>query len=395
MKDSRAIDFLKLRAEAGNLGYLSSNPSTFLYENKWSSESGITLGAYSGTTRWQGTQSSAGTQNTSYNKWKNPDLDWEIVKEYSFGIDALLFNRRLSLTANYYNSLHDGQWATSPNQFPIMSGLLVTPTTNYQATRYYGGEIYARYSDNIGEFGYSIGASLALPRTKYVRLDEPNYREDYLVRTGTATDLRYGYIYDGVYATDEEAQAVSQTFDATLHAGDFKYVDVNNDGVLDSNDMVPIGNSTPRAYYTINLAFSYKNFDLTIVGDGKAGYDLSMVSSYYQGGYGDNNYSDYIVNNYQTNYPPLTYYIVNNNFLTSNYWQQKGDYFKIQNVELAYNFSNAALKKIGLNRVRVFVRGANLATFTKVKDVDPESIYAGIDRYPLNKTYTGGFNLTF
>ena len=92
----------------------------------------------------------------------------------------------------------------------------------------------------------------------------------------------------------------------------------------------------------------------------------------------------------------MTYNKVNNNFIGSDFWLTKGGYFKIQNVELAYNLPADKLYNIiGTRGIRLFVRGANLLTFSKVKDVDPESINSGIETYPLMKTYSGGIKLTF
>jgi hypothetical protein len=86
---------------------------------------------------------------------------------------------------------------------------------------------------------------------------------------------------------------------------------------------------------------------------------------------------------------------VNNNFQNSDFWLTNGGYFKIQNIELAYNFSSKAARFVFARNVKFFVRGANLLTITDVKDVDPESPNSGIEMYPLFRTFTGGINITF
>ena len=394
MKNVKFLDFLKLRAEYGVLGVLESSPALFHYENKWNCGSGTSFGPNT-SNRWMGGTDMWSPYSTSYNKWKNPNLDWEIRKELSVGLDALMLDKRLSLGVTYYNVLHDNQWVKPVNQFPSVSGLMVVPYMNYNQTRYFGGELAAKWTDKVADFKYSIGGTVSIPRTKRERYDEPNYRETYQYRTGLPIDAYFGYIYDGVYESDEEAQSVRQQFDAELHKGDFKYVDVNKDGVLDNNDMVNLSNTTPKVFYALNLGFEYKGFELHVVADGKAGFDIVKNNRYFQNGWGDNNYSKYVVENVGNNYPRLTYNKVANNYQASNYWLMKGNYFKIQNVELAYNLKCPSFEKIGLDKVRFFVRGANLLTLSGVKDVDPESPNSGIDRYPLNKTFTGGFSLTF
>ena len=394
MKDIKFLDFLKLRAEWGMLGMLTSDPRLFHYENKWQSGSGEKFGPHSNN-KWMGGSGQWTPHKTYYNKWKNPNLDWEVRKELSVGIDALMFNKRLALGVTYYNVLHDNQWVKPVNMFPSVSGLQAIPYMNYNQTRYFGAETAAKWTDKVGDLKYSVGATVSLPRTKRVRYDEPNYREEYLRHEGLPTDAYFGLIYDGVYQTDEEAQSVNQQYDAELHKGDFKYVDVNHDGNIDDNDKVNLGNTSPKVFYALNLGFEYKNFELHVVADGKAGFNIVKDNRYFQNGWGDGNYSKYVVDNVGGDYPRLTYNKVSNNFQNSSYWLMKGNYFKIQNVELAYNFRCPSFEKIGLEKVRFFVRGANLLTISGVKDIDPESPDSGIDRYPLNKTFTGGFSLTF
>jgi hypothetical protein len=140
---------------------------------------------------------------------------------------------------------------------------------------------------------------------------------------------------------------------------------------------------------------SYKGFDLTVIGTGRAFYDVALTNKYFWNGWGDNNYSNFVKDNIGGAYPRLTYNKVENNFKGSNYWLTKGGFFKIQNVELAYTLSQKAAYSLSARGVRFFVRGANLLTVSKLKDVDPESLSSGIDSYPLFKTVTAGVKLTF
>lgn len=393
MNDLNFVDFLKLRAEWGILGYLSSTPILSQFENKWQTGNGTNFGPNS-SNKWMG-----GSQwtpaYTFYNKWKNPDLNWETRNEFSVGLDALLFGKSLSVSVTYYHSKHTGEWVRPTNQFPGMVGLLEIPYMNFNNTLYYGGEIAARYNGKVGDFSYIIGGSFSMPRTKRLRYDEPNYKWDYQYHEGKPTDALFGLVYDGRYASDAEASSVNQLFDVELHEGDFKYKDLNGDNVIDENDKTQIGNTSPKYIYTLNLGFKFKDFELTITGDGKAGFDIQKTNRYFQNGWGDNNYSEYVKNNIGGNYPRLTYYKVNNNFQMSDFWIMDGTYFKIQNVELAYTLRLPFFKDMGLQKMRVFARGANLLTISRVKDVDPESVNAGVTTYPLNRTFTAGFNLTF
>jgi hypothetical protein len=199
----------------------------------------------------------------------------------------------------------------------------------------------------------------------------------------------------GRFASDAETLVVPQLYDQALHAGDLKYKDMNGDGYIDDSDQSPIGHTTPRLFYSVNLKLNYKGFEIYALGTGRAFYDIGLTNQYFWNGWGDNNYSDFVRENIGGGYPRLTYNKVNNNFVGSTFWLVKGDFFKVQNVELSYTFPANALKVIGARGTRLFIRGANLLTISKIKDVDPESISSGVDYYPLFRTFTAGFKLTF
>ena len=237
-----------------------------------------------------------------------------------------------------------------------------------------------------------------MPKAVWERVDEPDYRYDYQLRTGEDVDAIRGLTYLGRFATDEEAMQVPQLFDDVLHAGDLKYKDMNGDGVVDDNDQSKIGNFFSKLLYALEAHVGYKNFDLTVVGTGRAFYDILQNNRYFWNGWDDNTYSQFVADNVMNNgtaYPKLTYYKVNNNFETSDYWLTDGSFFKIQNVELAWNVPVAKMQWAGVRGIRIFARGANLYTFSKVKDVDPESISSGVSNYPLFRTVTTGVKLTF
>jgi hypothetical protein len=174
---------------------------------------------------------------------------------------------------------------------------------------------------------------------------------------------------------------------------------MNNDGVVDDNDQSQIGSSAPKLYYAIDTRFSYKDFELTMIGTGRAFYDVLLSGNiYYNNGSGDNTYSKFVVDNVLNNgteYPKLTYYRINNNFQGSEYWMRKAGFFKIQNVELAYNIPVAKFGWSGIRGFKVFARGANLFTFSNLDDLDPESTTSGVYNYPMFRTITGGVKLTF
>ena len=394
MSNMKYIDFLKLRAQAGILGY-ENFLSPYLYRDRWVAGGGAAFGPHTAN-RWFGNTPETAVRPIYPGRVGHSGLTWETRKEFTIGMDALLLKQKLSVEVNYYNNLHDGIITQLTNTVPYLAGISsALPSINYNTIRYYGLETGIQFADNSGRLKYSIGGNATIQNSKYEKFNEPDYRFEYQYLTGESVDAYRGLTYLGKFQSDPEALEVPQAFDAILKAGDLKYKDMNEDGFIDENDMSVIGHTTPRLIYALNAHLRYKNFEISAIGTGCAFYDLPLTNSYYWNGWGDNNYSNFVRDNIGGAYPRLTYYKVNNNFVNSNFWLVKGDYFKIQNVELALYISPDKLKIIHSRGARLFVRGANLLTISKVKDVDPESINSGVTTYPLYKTFTGGVKLTF
>jgi hypothetical protein len=389
------LNFLKLRAQAGILGNEIDLPP-FYYVDRWNiNTSGTTFGPYS-SNQWFGSTGDGSVPRSYLQRTGNPDLTWETAKEFSLGFDALLMNEKLSLEVTYYNNVRDGQIVQVINNLPYLAGLSgARPVYNYNKTKYYGLETGLQYSERSGDLFYSIGVSGVIQNSERLKYDQPNYRNEYQNRVGKPTDAIFGQTYLGKFTSDAEALVVPQRFDDVLHTGDLKYKDLNGDGIVDDNDQSQIGHAAPRLYYSLNARVAYKNFELALIGTGKAFYQVGLTNEYFWNGWGDDTYSNFVRDNIGGDYPRLTYYKVNNNFLTSDFWLRDGGYFKLQNVELAYNLPSKITGVIGGRLIRLYVRGANVLTLSKIKDVDPESLSSGVTGYPLYKTFTGGIKFNF
>lgn len=391
----KGIDYLKVRAEAGVLGFESFLPP-FYYLDRWGVNStGSAFGPYS-TGQWFGSNTDNSVYRTSPGRVGNPDLTWEKRKEFNIGIDGLFLKRRLSVEINYFNQLRDGIVSQLVNTVPMVVGVSTArPWYNYNRLRYKGVEMALQYTDRVGELRFSLGGNATIQNSEVLKWDEPDYRFDYQSPTGKPVDAYWGQTYLGKFTNDAETTVVPQLYDTVLQAGDLKYQDTNNNGVVDDNDQSQIGHTSPRLIYALNLRLAFRNIELTAIGNGRAFYDIPLTNKYFWNGWGDNNYSDFVKENMDGQYPRLTYYKVNNNFVNSDFWLRDGGFFKIQNVELAYNVPVGLGNIINARGIRIYVRGANVFTFSKIKDVDPESINSGITSYPLFKTFSGGVKLTF
>ena len=393
MQDVKWIDYLKVRGQAGVIGY-DTFGSQDLYEDYYVKSKGINFGSYTTNYQWLGSSNRYQSYINTISRLGNPDLTWEKRKEITAGIDVLLLRKRLSLEVNYFNTKREGIITNMSSVLPKLYGMDGIGTyENYNDIRYRGWEAALYWSDRIGKVEYTAGGSISTLKGKYLRYSE-NVVYDYQRVTGSATGSYRGYVCLGKFTSQEEIDtSPRQLFDDEVQVGDLKYADLNNDGLIDSNDTRVIGNTTPKVNYSVSINLRYRNFDLTIVGTGRAGFDTALTNSWYWNGWGTDNYSTFVRDNIGGDYPRLAYVKSNNNFQNSSFWLRDGGYFKIQNVELGYNlrFRSQSVFK-GL---RVFLRGANLCTISGIKDVDPENINSGVTEYPLYRTFTAGFKLSF
>lgn len=393
LKGSGWVDYLKLRAQAGVIGY-NSFGALDLYEDEYLKEKGVNFGPASTDFEWIGGSTKYQSYKTTLQRLGNKNLTWEKRKEITAGIEAKFFGNRLSVDANYFRTLRDGIITNTSNVNPKVFGFNGVATyDNYNKIRYQGTEVALNWTDKIGDFEYSVGGWAVYNRGKYLRYSE-NQINDYNKVEGSMVGDYHGYVYLGKYESAEDiASSPEQTFDSEVQAGDLKYKDLNGDGKIDSNDRTIIGNTSPKLNYAVNIYLKYKGFDFTVVGTGKAFFDIPLTNSYFWNGWGQNNYSKFVSENIGGDYPRLSYDKITNNFQTSRFWLRKGDWFKIQNVE--FGWSTSFRNSNWIRGIRIFARGSNLLTISGIKYNDPESTSAGVTTDPLYRTFTGGVKLNF
>ncbi|MDR3261295.1 MAG: SusC/RagA family TonB-linked outer membrane protein [Tannerella sp.] len=399
LKEVSSLDFLKIKAEGGLLHYDGSMSAYRDVDNFSWQTNGQAFGPHTNN-QWFGSTTGGSVVRIYPSLIGNPDLRLEQRKEFSAGIEAVAFKRRLTFEANYYNSLTDGPVTQVTNVLPSILGYGdANPWMNYNRTRYYGLELALGYRERICDFYYSVNANATIQSSKVLRVDELDYPFDYMKRTGLPNSAIFGLKYAGTFTSDQDVlESLPQLFDSELHAGDLKYTDMNGDGVIDDNDRCMIGNSLPKLLFGLHVNLGYKNFDFSMIATGRAFYDVALTNSYFWSGWGDNNYSKFVYDNASdpnSKYPKLSYYKVNNNYKLSDFWLERGDFLKIQNVEIGYNLPVKRLNLKFINGLRLYVHGSNLLTVSKIKDVDPESLESGLTQYPLFRSFAGGIKLTF
>lgn len=381
------IDYLKLRGSYGILGYTSYTSDGIVVYNmdkdQW------TTGSYG----------SSPFNNSAYlSSMGNPDLTFQKSKELNIGADIDLLNKMLTLSAGYFRNQQTGVFANAQDVLPGVLGLNgIGMNQNYKAYLSSGFECEANYSMKLNEWNFNLSGNLTYGKSRVTREADSNYPEGYegLRKVTTYGDILGLKVIDTF--TDEAAIAVApkQLFGVVM-PGDMQYANLNSDNVIDNKDRIVIGNSLPSIQYGLTLSIAYKGFNLDLVGYGLAGFERLLDNKYYQI-YGNRKYSE-VVNTGLPNgnqHPVLRADYSNNNFQTSDYWIVDGSFFKLRNAEIGYTLPKELTKIIGLTNVKLYARGANLFILSKIKDLDPENLNAGINAFPLCTTLTGGLSFSF
>lgn len=388
MDSAEWLGYLKLRGSYGILGstlYASNRiVSNYYYSDKWT-----VGGTYPGTSF---------NNIVTASQTGNPYATFQKSNELNIGFDFAMFNNSLSGSIGWFNNLFTGGLT---NMSAFAAGVTGKNATlkfeNYTSFMSTGVEADLRYDKRFGDFELSVAGNVAYAYSQALKRNELNYPDEF---AGLRSDVRMGdilgYRYIGTFASEEDIKNSPVQALSEIYPGDFKYADENGDGIVDEEDRRVIGNSQPSIQYGLSVDLRYKGFNVGVYGYGLAGFDRVLNGKYYQN-YGTRKYSKVLVNGLPNGNPHPTVRATNtvNNFQNSEYWLIDGGFFKIRNVEVGYTFPQKWTSKIAITDLKLFFRGANLATISKIKEVDPENMSAGIDSYPSFMTLTGGLSFSF
>ena len=403
LKDSELVNELKLRASYGELG--SDELDAFRY---------LELYGFSGPFVDDG----ALLKTSESNGIAEPSTTWEKAKSYNFGLDLGMWSNKLTLQVDVFKKETSDILLTPALQVPSTFGAQL-PVRNIGIVDARGFEIALGHSNTIGDLGYSVNINFSKATNEIVEYAESEDISDLLRKEGRPLESKYGYIAEGLFQTQSEidnlnTQAQSQTGDTEAvyqtqspQPGDIRYKDLTGDGIVNDEDRTMIGKSTtPELTFGANMGINYKNWDLSVLFQGAAGFDMYLSEeaawAFFNSGkviedhldraqIGDNG----SVINPDATYPrlSLTKKSVNERF--SSYWVVPGDYVRLKNVEIGYAFPDDLTDRLGLSRLRIYLNGRNLTTWSKIKNLDPENPQQRGWFYPQQKVFSLGFNVAF
>ena len=411
------LDFLKLRLSWGQVGNANINCYQYLAPVT-TSNTNYNFGATGGTDAW--------VMGAYTERLANEKVKWETSEQYNVGLDARFLRQRLSLTLDGYIKSTKDWLVQAPIRATAGTG---GPVINGGDVKNKGIEVGLSWNDNIGrDFTYSVGANFAYNHNEVGNIPTldgiihgkdnqifQNAEEFYRAENGHAIGYFWGYKTAGIFQNQKEINdwiaAGNGIYQADVKPGDVKYVDVNHDGVINASDKVDLGNGLPKYTFGFNVNLAWKGFDLSANFTGAAGFQIAQ--SYRDPSSSQANYSRRILKRWtgegtSNEIPRVTYGDVGN-WLFSELYLQDGDYIRLQNLTMGYDFKKLISWK-GLSKMRLYFQVQNLFTLTKYDGMDPEigsfngtngnssdSWVSGVDMgyYPHPRTFIVGLNLAF
>ncbi len=398
LKNSSFINYLKLYSSYGVMGVNNFNipgnyNSYYLYQTLWQNTGTWTTGI-------EGQKSGA---DNIYNVLQYASSSFSLPERryFNIGLKTEILDRKIALETNYFNQNDVDILSVKSNFTPSLYGTGgFLPVQNFGETRKYGVDGMIQYNDEFGDFKVSLGLNTQYLRSKNVVVDEPVALANYRKQAGKDADAFIGYKALGLYQSQEEidSRGVTQSW-GTLAPGDIKYEDYNDDGVINEQDMHYFGGHVPRISYGINISLAYKGFDLYVLANGRANGKVMLNNSYFQNNSTTDNYSEVMLDRWPvTNTMPRLTTISQNNYQDSSFWLEDGTYLNLRNVQLGYTFPSALSRKLNMQQLRLYVRGRNIASFSKIHKkygLNAENLSSGISMYPISRTVTFGLSTKF
>jgi len=403
------MDYFKIRASWGQVGnqnignYMYLAPMSFsnIYYNY-----GTTLGSEGDT--WGARPTRLGNEN----------ITWETSEQFDIGFDARFFNQRLNVNFDFYVKTTK-DWLVQP---PVLATVGTgAPFINGGDVKNTGIELGLAWNDRIGkDFHYFVNVNGAYNKNKVGNIPNEdgiihgqsnmlydNSTEFYRASNGKPIGYFWGFKTAGLFQNQQEIKdwiaAGNGVYQSDPQPGDVKYYDINHDGVINDSDKVNLGNGMPDFTFGFSLGFDWKGLDFSVTANGQTGNKI--VQSYRNVGSATANYTTQILDRWtgegtSNKIPRVTNTNVNYQF--SDLFIQDGDFLRISNITLGYDFSRL-LRQKWLSQARLYFQVQNAFTFTKYDGMDPEIGYgmdgwvSGVDLgyYPRPRTFLFGVNLKF
>ena len=341
-------------------------------------------------------------------RYSNQNVTWEVAEKTNYGIEIGLFNS-LDLQVDYFTE-HRSKIYMSRDYIPSTMGLTTTISSNLGEVDSKGVDLSIDYNKAFNS-GLIVSArgNLTYSTNEILINGEPDYAYDYLSRIGYPVNQAWGLLAERLFIDQEDIENSPEQFNGfssssnSYMPGDIKYTDVNNDGVVNELDRVPIGKPTvPEIVYGFGVSASYRGYDFSIFMQGVARTSFFINPNDISPFVNERNALNVIANNHwsinnpdpNAFWPRLSTYAIANNEQQSTWWQRDGDFLRLKNLEFGYTFPESDDGFFSKVNTRIYFTGLNLLTFSKFDLWDTEMGGNGLG-YPPQKVYNIGLQVNF
>lgn len=417
----RVLSSAKVRASFGRTGNDDTGTSRFLYRATFS-ESGHTFN--------QGISSGGATNGLGAGiydlQFENLTLGWEIEDKTNVGLDLSFFNRAIQIQADYFYNIRSAI-LLQRNTIPQYAGFHQNPWQNYGRVRNQGLDASIDMMKSFGDWKVSARGTFTFARNKVLEIDELTPSEEYQRVTGTRINEQELYIAERLYTIDDfivtkndngtDAYTLrpglpQPALGGIIGPGDIKYVDMNHDGIIDTNDKVRgVGHpyKTPEINFGFGFNVEWKGIYASVFFSGVANTSILLASGNstfwpFNWGVEKGNYRTAFLDRWTTEnpsqdvvYPRLHVGYGNSiNDEPSTWWLRDGSFLRLKNAEIGYVLPEKALRTLKISGLRIYLLGENLCVFDHIKFWDPEqgNRNKGVS-YPMQHSFTLGVQLDF
>jgi TonB-linked SusC/RagA family outer membrane protein len=410
---TKVISKLKLKATYGLVGNdaIGDSKIRFFYlanVNIKNTDRAYTLGYNWGNTTPYG---------VSISRYADPNITWEISRKTNFGLELNLWNS-LELQVDWFRE-NRSNIMMERKDIPTTMGLQATPSANIGKANGSGVDISLDYNKTFTKDIWAVfRGNFTYAASKYEIYEEPDYSEvPWRTHKGQKISQEYGFIAERLFLDEDEVKNSPTQF-GVYGAGDIKYKDINDDGVINDNDKVPIGYpKTPEINYGFGISAGYQNLDFSCFFQGSARsafwIDPERVAPFINrsGGNVDESLHSFTTNrallqywadshwseqdkNIYALWPRFSPSVVENNMKTSTWFMHDGSFLRLKTVEIGYSLPRKWIERLKMHNLRLYANGSNLFVISAFKMWDPEMAGDGL-KYPLQRIFNLGVNIEF
>ena len=392
VKNLGFVDNLKLRASWGQTG--NERIDAFMYLPQYNTSNVVMNGSL--------------VSAVYQKKMANPDVTWETVEQTNIGLDFGFLNNTIYGELDWYSK--DTKDILLALGIPHFIGL-DAPEQNAGVVRNSGIEAMAGFRKTFGEFTFNTSFNLAYNKNEWVDRggDDKNISGYNIQTIGSPLNAFYIYQADGLIANEQELEEYRAKYKSDprgmsdLHAGDVKLVDTNNDGTIDPDDRQIFASNIPKFTYGWNISGEYKGFDLSLLFQGSSGANRMMYGEWIEGpsyeAFTGIHFRDRWTEENRNGNAEMPRLEAANNRNASTYnsfFLKKTNYLRLKNAQLGYTFSKGITDKLRITKLRLYVSGSNLLTFSSLyQGLDPEGKSDRINDFPPLKIVNFGVNIIF